>query len=197
MTISTGKCSNIFFSNSIQEEEKTVLSATTKSTVSSIDNQVVIRCGFEGLQCIEHADLSVHGGHAKAIYCYPFEHYDYLKNAIEASDIHFSRLDRHGALGGNLTIEGMVEYQLFVGDVWKINDAELDLTAPLEPCFKFNAIMGDRLAGKKMFSQGLCGWYFSVINPGSLKAGASIEIFPGFRKRSIAGVFESLAKKNR
>ena len=33
----------------------------------------------------------------------------------------------------------------------KINDAELDLTAPREPCFKFNAIMGDRLAGKKMF----------------------------------------------
>ena len=153
LTISTGKCSNISPSNSYQEEEKTVLSAIAKSPVSSIDNQVVIRCGFEGIQGDEHADLSVHGGHTKAIYCYPFEHYDYWKNAIEASDIHFSRLDQHGALGGNLTIEGMVEYQLFVGDVWKINDAELDLTAPLEPCFKFNAIMVDRLAGKKVFSK--------------------------------------------
>ena len=196
MTICTGKCSNIFFSNSIQEEEKTVLSATTKSTVSNIDNQVVISCGFECLQGDEHADLSVHGGHAKAIYCYPFEHYDYWKNAIEASDIHLSRLDQHGALGGNLTIEGIVEDQVFVGDVWKISDVELEVTAPREPCFKFNAIMGDRLAGKKMFSQGLCGWYCSVRNPGSLRAGESIEIFPGPRKLSIADVFESLTKKN-
>ena len=163
---------------------------------SCIDNQVVIRCGLEGLQADEHADRSVHGGQAKAIYCYPVEHYDYWKNAIENSDIHLSRLDQHGALGENLTIEGIVEDQVFVGDVWKIGDVELEVTAPREPCFKFNAIMGDRLAGKKMFSQGLCGWYFSVRTPGSLKAGASIEIIPGPRKRSIADVFESLAKKN-
>ena len=155
-----------------------------------------IRCGFEGLQGDEHADLSVHGGQAKAIYCYPAEHYDFWRNAIEASEIHLSRLDQHGALGENLTIEGIVEDQAFVGDVWKINDVELEVTAPREPCFKFNAIMGDRLAGKKMFSQGLCGWYFSVRNPGCLRAGESIEIFPGPRERSIAEFFESLAKKN-
>ena len=196
LTISTGKCSNISLSSSSQEEEKTVLSAITKSSVSSNDNQVEIRCGFEGLQGDEHADLSVHGGQAKAIYCYPVEHYDYWRNAIEASDIRLSRLDQHGALGENLTIEGIVEDQVFEGDVWKINDAVLVVTAPREPCFKFNAIMGDRLAGKKMFSQGLCGWYFSVKNPGSLSTGESIEIFPGPRKRSIASVFESLAKKN-
>ena len=196
LTISTGKCSNISLSNSFQEEEKTILSAIAKTPVSSIDNQVVIRCDLEGLQGDEHADLSVHGGQAKAIYCYPVEHYDYWRNAIEASEIHLSRLDQHGALGENLTIEGIVEDQAFVGDVWKIGDVELEVTAPREPCFKFNAIMGDRLAGKKMFSQGLCGWYFSVRNPGRLKAGESIEIISGPRKRSIAGVFESLAKKN-
>ena len=197
LTISTGKCSNISLSNSFQEEEKTVLSGIAKTPVSSIDNQMVIRCDLEGLQGDEHADLSIHGGQAKAICCYPFEHYDYWKNAIEASDIHLSRLDQHGALSENITIEGIVEDKAFVGDVWKINDVELEVTAPREPCFKFNAIMGDRLAGKKIFSQGLCGWYFSVRNPGCLRAGESIEIFPGPRKRFIAGVFESLAKKNR
>ena len=157
---------------------------------------MVVRCGLEGLQGNEHADLSVHGGRAKAIYCYPVEHYDYLRNAIEASEIHLSRLNQHGALGENLTIEGIMEDQVFVGDVWKISDVELVVTTPRKPCFKFNAIMGDRLAGKKMFSQGLCGWYFSVRNPGRLRAGASIEIFPGPRKCSIAGVFGSLAKEN-
>ena len=101
LTISTGKCSNIYLSNSFQEEEKTVLSAITKTPVSSIDNQVVVRCGLEGLQGDEHADLSVHGGQAKTIYCYPVEHYAYWKNATEASDIHLTRLDQHGALGEN------------------------------------------------------------------------------------------------
>ncbi len=74
LTISTGKCSNISLSSSSQEEEKTVLSAITKSSVSSNDNQVEIRCGSEGLQGDEYADLSVHGGQAKAIYYYPVEH---------------------------------------------------------------------------------------------------------------------------
>ena len=196
LTISAGKCSNISLSNSFHEEEKTVLSAITKTPISSIDNQVVIRCGLEGLQGDEHADLSARGGQAKAIYCYPVEHYDYWKNAIQAPEIHLSRLDRHGALGENLTIEGIVEDRVFVGEVWKIGGVELEVTTPREPCFKFNAIMGDRLAGKKMFSQGLCGWYFSVRNTGSLCAGELIIIFPGPRKRSIAGVFESMAKKN-
>ena len=111
-------------------------------------------------------------------------------------DIRLSRLDQHGAIGENFTIEGIVEDQVFVGDIWKICDVELEVTAPREPCFKFNAIMGDRLAGKKMFSQGICVWYCSVRNPGSLRVGESIEIFPGPRKRSIADVFESLTKKN-
>ena len=62
LTISTGKCSNISLSNSFQKEEKTVFTAIAKSLVSSIDNQMVIGCGFEGLQGDEHADLSVHGG---------------------------------------------------------------------------------------------------------------------------------------
>ena len=165
LTISTGKCSNISLSNSFQEEEKTVLSAIAKTPVSSIDNQVVIRCGLEGLQADEHADRSVHGGQAKAIYCYPVEHYDYWKNAIENSDIHLSRLDQHCALGENLTIEGIVEDQAFVGDVWKIGDVELEVTAPREPCFKFNAIMGDRLAGKKMFFKDYVDGIFQLEIP--------------------------------
>ena len=78
---------------------------------------MVIRCDLEGLQGDEHADLSVHGGQAKAIYCYPVEHYDYWRNAVGASDIRLSRLDQHGALGENLTIEGIVEDQVFVGYV--------------------------------------------------------------------------------
>ena len=162
LTISTGKCSNISLSNSFQEEAKTVLSAIAKNPVSSIDNQMVIRCDLEGLQGDEHADLSVHGGQAKAIYCYPVEHYDYWRNAIEASEIHLSRLDQHGALGENLTIEGIVEDQVFVGDVWKIGDVELEVTAPREPCFKFNAIMGDRLSRKEdVFSGSMWMVFFS------------------------------------
>ena len=50
LTISIGKCSNISLSSASQEEEKTVLSAITKSSVSSNDNQVEIKCGFEGLR---------------------------------------------------------------------------------------------------------------------------------------------------
>ena len=48
----------------------------------------------------------------------------------------------------NFTIEEIMKDQVFEGDVWKVNDVELIVTAPCEPCLKFNAVMGDRLAGK-------------------------------------------------
>ena len=48
---------------------------------------------------------------------------------------------------------GIVEDQVYVGDIWKINDVELEVKYHREPCFKFNAIMGNRLAGKRMFSR--------------------------------------------
>ena len=55
--------------------------------------------------------------------------------------------------------------------------------------------MGDRLAGKKMFAEGLSGWYLSVLSPGVLRAGDQIKVISGPREKSIAEVFKDLGRK--
>ena len=94
-----------------------------------------------------------------------------------------------------MTIEGLTEAQVYVGDVWQIKELQLEIKAPREPCFKFNLLMGDRLAGKKMFAAGLSGWYLSVLSPGVLKAGDRISVLSGPREKSIEEVFKELGRK--
>ena len=94
-----------------------------------------------------------------------------------------------------MTIEGLTEAQVYVGDVWQIKGVQLEIKAPREPCFKFNVLMGDRLAGKKMFAEGLSGWYLSVLSPGIIRAGDQISVISGSREKSIAEVFKELGRK--
>jgi MOSC domain-containing protein YiiM len=108
-----------------------------------------------GLEGDEQANHLVHGGKDKAVYCYPAEHYPFQRDALKTTWDKLARLDQHGAFGENLTIEGLTEEQVYVGDVWQIEEVQLEIKAPREPCFKFNALMGDRLAGNKMFAEGL------------------------------------------
>jgi MOSC domain-containing protein YiiM len=148
-----------------------------------------------GLEGDQQANHSVHGGRDKAVYCYPAEHYPFWKGALKTTEDKLARLDQHGAFGENLTIEGLTEEQVYIGDVWQIEEVQLEIKAPREPCFKFNALMGDRLAGKKMFAEGLSGWYLSVLSPGVLRAGDQIKVISGTREKSIAEVFKDLGRK--
>ena len=56
------------------------------------------------------ADLSVHGGEHKAVYCYPIEHYDYWQGALPG------RGCRWGVFGENFTTSGLAEDAVHLGD---------------------------------------------------------------------------------
>jgi MOSC domain-containing protein YiiM len=60
------------------------------------------------------------------------------------------------------------------------------VTAPREPCYKFNAVMGFVQAGRAMAQTGRCGFYLAVEQPGSLEAGQHARLEPGQRALSIA-----------
>ena len=55
------------------------------------------------------ADLSVHGGEFKAVYCYPLEHYDYWKKELPGQDLPM------GSFGENFTIDGLLEDSVHSG----------------------------------------------------------------------------------
>ena len=91
-----------------------------------------------------------------------------------------------GFMGENLTIDGPLEHDVFVGDEWHFPHCVLRVTAPREPCFKFNAVMGFAQAGRAMALAGCCGYYLAVDQPGTLAAGETATVVPGQRGLSIA-----------
>jgi MOSC domain-containing protein YiiM len=163
--------------------ERTVLSGIGKRPVAG---PVAVRT--LGLEGDEQADPTVHGGRAKAVYAYPVEHYAYWR-AEQAKLGRPPESVQHGLLGENLTIEGLLETDVYVGDVLRFPACELRVTEPRRPCFKFTAVMGDPHAAKKMVRTGYCGFYLAVDTPGTIEAGQAFELRPGRRETPLLALF--------
>ena len=146
-----------------------------------------------GLVGDEQTDLSVHGGLSKAVYAYPIEHYPFWQ--AQREQLGFDDVLPHGSMGENLTLQGLLEIDVYVGDELHFPDCILRVTEPRQPCFKFNAVMGDKLAAKKMLQNGLSGFYLAVVKTGTLSAGQCFTLIPGTRETSIASLNQSHAKK--
>ena len=171
---------------------RTVLTAHDKQPVGG--SVAVMPLGLLG---DEQADLSVHGGLEKAVYAYPAEHYAFWKNARCQAGV--SPLDDHlpcGSLGENLTLQGLLEVDVWAGDVLKFSNCELKVTLPREPCYKLNAAMGLARASRQMAHSGFCGFYLSVLTPGTLRAGEHFELVPGRRSVSIPQLFAAKMSKH-
>ena len=172
--------------------ERTVLTAFGKLPVAG--DVAVMPLGLVG---DEQADLSVHGGLEKAVYAYPAEHYAFWKNArVEAGVCPLEDSLAHGGLGENLTLQGLLEADVWAGDVLKFATCELKVTLPREPCYKFNAVMGFARASKLMAQSGFCGFYLSVLAPGTLRAGETFALVRGRRSVSIAQLFAAKMSKH-
>ncbi len=145
-----------------------------------------------GLVGDEQADLSVHGGLEKAVYAYPSEHYPFWREARAQAGL--GSIDdalTFGAVGENLTLQGLLETKVWVGDVLRFSNCELRVTQPREPCYKFNAAMGFAGAAETMAQTGYCGFYLAVQRSGHLCAGERFDLLPGPRRLGISESFKA------
>ena len=172
--------------------ERSILTAFNKQP--TVEAAVVMPLGLMG---DEQADLSIHGGLEKAIYAYPSEHYVFWQNArLEAG---ISPMDNSlpcGSLGENLTLAGLLETEVWAGDVLRFPECELRVTLPREPCGKLNAAMGFARASTLMATSGFCGFYLAVNEAGSLQAGQSFELVAGKRNMSVTQMFAAKKSKH-
>lgn len=146
----------------------------------------------------EQADPSVHGGIDKAVYAYPVEHYAFWRTVrAQAKVALWDETLPHGFVGENLTLQGLLENQVWVGDLLRFARCELAVQAPRHPCFKFNAVMGFNQAAKMMAQSGYCGFYLAVRVPGVIAAGEGFEVVPGPREVGIPELFRATMAKHR
>ena len=156
-----------------------------------------VEVGVLGLQGDEQADLTVHGGLSKAIYALPSQHLPWWQEKRQQRGASlFDDVLTPGWLGENLSLQGVSETALFIGDCLKFESVVLRVTQPREPCGKFNAVMGYAQAGKDMVQSGRCGFYLAVDAPGVLQAGSVFEVIPGPRSVSVAQALQHKAWKH-
>jgi len=116
------------------------------------------------------ADLSVHGGPSKAVYAYPSEHYEYWREQLAGVDLPW------GMFGENLTVEGLREDRVNIGDRFRIGSAHVMVTEPRLPCHKLAAKFGRDDIIKRFLHSGRTGFYFAVLQEGEVGAGDRITV---------------------
>ena len=184
---------NVSLAKPLLIDEREVMTGIVKRPV---DGPVAV--GPLGLAGDEQADLSVHGGPGKAIYAYPSEHYPFWQTVrAQAKAAEWGAALPPGSLGENLTLTGLLEAEVCIGDVLRFADCELAVSEPRFPCFKFNAVMGFNQASKLMVANGWCGFYLAVRRPGSLRAGERFELVNGPREVGIAELFRARVGRGR
>ena len=131
------------------------------------------------------ADLTVHGGPDKAVYCYPVEHYPYWAAELPGADLPY------GMFGENLTTEALDEAAVHIGDQFRIGSAVLQVTQPRMPCYKLGIKFGRDDMVEKFWSSGRSGFYFSVMAEGEVGSGDVMErVAAGPGQVSIAEVLQ-------
>lgn len=166
--------------------EAIVPSGIRKHPVSSITHPLRVEVRRLGLAGDQQGDCTTHGGFQKAVYGYPVEHYSWWNARRRAARLpDANRPLAFGAMGENLTLEGLLETELWVDDRVLIGSVELRVASPRKPSSKFNAVMGYQHAARHMLETGFSGFYFSVVTPGDLQAGDSVRVVCGPREISI------------
>lgn len=164
-----------------------VMTATAKLPVEG-----PVAVGVMGLAGDEQADLTVHGGLAKAVYAYPAEHLPFWQTVRAQAGVGlWDETLPPGLLGENLLLQGLLETDLWIGDRLALPHCTLAVSEPRYPCFKFNAVMGFKQADRLMVQSGFCGSYLAVLQHGTLQAGDAITLHPGPREVNIRELFRS------
>jgi MOSC domain-containing protein YiiM len=115
------------------------------------------------------ADLTVHGGAQKAVYCYAIAHYDYWKKELPGRELPTA------IFGENFTIDGPLENSIHLGDTFSVGSAEVVVTQPRLPCYKLGVRFQSDDIVKRFLASGRSGFYLAVTREGEVGAGDEIK----------------------
>lgn len=124
-------------------------------------------CTKLGLIGDEQADTKNHGGVDKAILMYPTYHYpDFWTPKYSTMS--------YGAFGENISVRGLDETEVCIGDIFKMGEVLIEVTQPRKPCFKPNVRFGSKEIMIDTINNQMTGWYVRVLKEGEVKQGDEI-----------------------
>ena len=140
---------------------------TAMFKVSQDDEIFANELGFVGDNV---ADIKHHGGVEKAVFANSYENYPSWQKYLGLGNLPF------GAMGENLTISGLHEDDVCIGDIHKIGSLVLQVSQPRKPCFKLSKRWMNRELANEIFKTGLTGWYYRVLEKGACKVKDEVNV---------------------
>jgi len=115
------------------------------------------------------ADLVHHGGKDKAVCVYPFEHYAFWEKELQTALV-------FGAFGENLTMRGLLETEVCIGDIFQLGEAVVQITQPRQPCYKLAARYQVPDMPVRVQDTGFTGYYFRVLEEGTVSSTSELAL---------------------
>lgn len=148
-----------------------------------------IRIERDGIREDEQADRINHGGPERALLHYCLDHYAWWREQFPERAQRF----QPSGFGENLSSGGLDETSVYIGDIYRIGDCRVQVAQPRTPCWKLNVRFDIPDLARRVQDNGRCGWFYRVLEPGSIAAGEEIELIerlPG--NISIAAAMQAL-----
>ena len=158
ISVNIGKTKTYDFNGVIIE------TALKKSPV--FDNVFIHKLGVTG---DEQAEKVIHGGVDKAVCLYPFEHYEYWEKTL-------NKKMPENSFGEKLTVQGMTEKDVCIGDIFQIGEVILQISQPRQPCFKLTYIHNVPKMSYLTQDSGFTGYYARVLKEGNLNVTDQIKL---------------------
>src|SRR5262249_35644147 len=154
---------NVGLPRDIAWKGRTVHTAIWKNPVSG--RRRVGRLNIEG---DGQGDLAGHGGEQRAVFVYQIESYRYWQKQLKRTDF------VHGQFGENLTVEGLPDDAVCIGDRFQIGSAVFEVSQPRVTCYRVGIRMNEPRIPALLTSSGRPGFYLRVLEEGEIGAGDEI-----------------------
>ncbi|WP_431210079.1 MOSC domain-containing protein [Puia sp. P3] len=154
---------NVSLPKEVDWQGRRVLTSIFKEPVAG--RRRVARLNIDG---DGQSDLMAHGGEHRAVFVYQKESYEYWSTVLGRSDLHY------GQFGENLTVEGLADAEVCIGDRYQIGTVVFEVTQPRVTCYKVALSTGVREMPSLLVSHKRPGFYFRVIVEGEIGVGDEI-----------------------
>lgn len=179
---------------SVNIGEKKAIQWRGKTTYTGIFKYPVnqaIHLGKTDVEKDHVIDRRYHGGIDKACYIFSADHYHHWQKL-------FPKLEwQYGMFGENISIKGLDENSLYIGDIYRLGETTVQVSQPRQPCFKLGIRFGTQTVIKKFIAQKQPGIYVRVLDEGKVNVGDSFELIERMHNSiSIGEVWDLLYAPN-
>jgi len=176
---------NIGYPKNVNWNGKKISTGIFKSPVPSIELEMTD---------VKHdhvIDRRYHGGIDKACYLYSEDHYAYWKGLYPALDFN------PGMFGENITIKGLNESKIMIGDIYRVGGATVQVTQPRQPCFKLGIVFNTQKILKEFINSNYPGIYLKILEGNTVSSGDSMDLIERQHNSiSVNEIYRLLYDKN-